>query len=224
MLESDLYPPLKRYLESQRYAIKGEVADCDVCALRDDEPPLVVELKLSLNLTVVLQAVDRLALTPSVYVGVPADCSALQRRYKQVRKLFRLLGIGLLAIDTRRKSGAVRVLLDPGAYRPRIDNRRQSRLLGEFEKRVGDPNQGGSSSRRGVMTAYRQRALRIARYLQQQGPTKASEVARHTAENDARAILYRDVYGWFDKVSRGIYTLSPRGEREIEAWPRPDSP
>ena len=71
------------------------------------------------------------------------------------------------------------------------------------------------------MTAYRQRALRVALFLRHQGPTKASDVARHTQETEARNILYRDVYGWFDKVSRGIYTLSPRGQREIDAWPRP---
>ena len=221
MKETDLYPPLKAYLESQHYQIKGEVGDCDVCALRDAEPPLIVELKLSLNLTVLLQAVDRLALTPSVYVGVPANCGALQRKPKQIIKLFRLLGIGLLSIDPDRKSKAIKVLLDPGDYRPRVTRQRQLRLLGEFEKRVGDPNQGGSSNRRGIMTAYRQRALRVALFLRNQGPTKASDVARHTQETEARNILYRDVYGWFDKVSRGIYTLSPRGQREIDSWPRP---
>ena len=63
MKESDLYSPLKSYLESQKYEVKGEVEDCDVLAIRDAEPPLIVELKLSLNLTVVLQAVDRLKLT-----------------------------------------------------------------------------------------------------------------------------------------------------------------
>ena len=58
MKESDLYLPLKRFLISQNYEVKGEVQDCDVVAIRGKEAPVVVELKLTLNLDVVLQAVD----------------------------------------------------------------------------------------------------------------------------------------------------------------------
>ena len=46
MKESDLYLPLKRFLESQNYEVKGEVQDCDVVAVRGEEAPVVVELKL----------------------------------------------------------------------------------------------------------------------------------------------------------------------------------
>ena len=191
---------------------------CDVFAIRNDEPPLIVELKLSLNLTVILQAVDRFNLSSSVYIGVPKKCSALKQKYKAVVKLLRMLGIGLITIDPSRQSGGVKVLLDPSDYKPRVSKNRQVRLLGEFEKRVGDPNLGGSDTQQGVITAYRQRALAIAVLLEKQGPTKASDVALQTKENKARDILYRDFYGWFDKVSRGIYKLSPRGEREIKNW------
>ena len=218
MKETELYSPLKTYLEAQGYRIKGEIGDCDVFAIRDCEPPLVVELKLVLNLTVVLQAVDRLKLSSSVYIGVPRQCSVLKRKTRQVLKLLKMLGIGLIAIDPARKTGQVKILLDPGEYKPRVSKRHQVRLLGEFDKRVGDPSPGGSDSRKGVMTAYRQSALRVALLLERDGPTKASEVARQTDESRARQILYRDVYGWFDRVSRGIYDLSPRGRREIRDW------
>ncbi len=60
MQEIDLYPPLKDYLVHQGYEVKGEVLHCDVIAVRGDESIVVVELKLSLNLSVLLQAVDRL--------------------------------------------------------------------------------------------------------------------------------------------------------------------
>ena len=46
MKESDLYLPLKRFLESQNYEVKGEVQDCDVVAMRAKEAPVIVELKL----------------------------------------------------------------------------------------------------------------------------------------------------------------------------------
>ena len=68
------------------------------------------------------------------------------------------------------------------------------------------------------MTAYRQRALAIATFLEKQGPTKASNVASTLGVPKARDILYRDIYGWFDRVSHGVYGLSPQGKKEISLW------
>jgi len=61
--ETTLYEPVKRYLETLGYTVKGEVCGCDLVAIRGDEPPVVVigELKLSFSLDLVLQAVDRTA-------------------------------------------------------------------------------------------------------------------------------------------------------------------
>jgi len=219
--ETDLYPPLKRFLEAQGYVVKGEVEECDVVAVRGGEDPVVVELKLNLNLPVILQAVDRLALTPKVYVCVPAGCPAVRTHRKRAVKLLRMLGLGLIAVDPRLKAGGVDVLLDPGEYRPRKQKQRGERLLGEFMRRVGDPNLGGAGRRRGLMTAYRQRALRIASFLEEHGITKASEVARALEEPKARDILYSDVYGWFERAGKGFYALSPRGKEEIPSWTQP---
>ncbi|KPJ92187.1 MAG: hypothetical protein AMS18_07915 [Gemmatimonas sp. SG8_17] len=91
MKESDLYLPLKRFLESQAYDVKGEIQDCDVLAVRGGEAPVVVELKLSFNLNVVLQAVERLALTPKVYIGIFGQCRILRRRRRQIIKMLRML-------------------------------------------------------------------------------------------------------------------------------------
>ena len=220
MKETDLYPPVKQFLESQNYIVKGEIQDCEVVAIRGDEEPVVVELKLSLNLSVILQAVDRLALTYKVYIGVPAGIGILKRkqRKKTIIKLLKMLGLGFLSIDPTLKTGSVDVILDPKEYRPRKSKHRLERLLGEFMRRAGDPNSGGSDRRRGIMTAYRQRALAIARFLQENGPTKASNIKNHLDEPKAASILYRNVYGWFDRVSHGIYGLSKQGSKEISLW------
>jgi hypothetical protein len=179
---------------------------------------VAVELKLSLNLDVILQAVERTALTSKVYIGVPMTCKTLKRRRKRILKLLRMLGLGLIQIEPKRQIGNVDVLLDPGVYKPRQSKARRERLLGEFMKRVGDPNLGGTEKRKGIMTAYRQRALAIAHFLQEQGPARAAHIARTLQEPKARDILYRNVYGWFDRVSRGVYELSPRGQQEIPLW------
>ena len=65
------------------------------------------------------------------------------------------------------------------------------------------------------MTAYRQDALRIARLLDAEGPTKASRIAEATGIPKARAILYRDVYGWFEREGKGIYALTPKGKAAL---------
>ena len=68
-LESDLYLPVKHFLEQQGYEVKGEVKDCDLMAVREEDI-LIVELKLHFNLTLVLQGVERLKLTPNVFLAI----------------------------------------------------------------------------------------------------------------------------------------------------------
>ncbi len=217
--EIDLYPPLKRFLESRGYEVKGEVGACDALAVRGDEAPLVVELKRTLSLDLLLQAVERLALSPSVYIGVPLDCPSLRpRQRRRVLRLLRRLGIGLLAIGTIRSAGVVEVLLDPGAGTAPRQPAKRARLLAEFRLRRGDPVPGGADRRRGLLTAYRQQALRIAARIKRDGPAKASVVASATGVARARSILYDNVYGWFERVSTGIYALSERGRRELPDW------
>lgn len=218
LAESDLYQPVKRFLESQGYEVKGEVGACDVVARRGQATPIVVELKLSLNLELVLQAVERLSVTPNVYLGVPAGNSTLKKRRRHTLKLLRMLGLGLLVVDLGVKDKSVTAVLDPGPYRPSPSRAKGQRLLREFVDRVGDPNSGGMSSRKGVMTAYRQRALRIGQFLQSNGATRASSVAAAVGDPNARGVLYDDVYGWFERQSRGVYALSPRGAKELPTW------
>jgi len=69
--EADLYPPIKAYLEAQGYTVKGEVGAADLVALRGDDDPVIVELKLRVNLTLYHQAVTRLRMTDLVYIAVP---------------------------------------------------------------------------------------------------------------------------------------------------------
>jgi hypothetical protein len=69
MAETDLYRPVKQFLEAQGYAVKGEIGPCDVVAVRGGEAPVVVELKERLSLSLILQAVDRLTVSDTVYVA-----------------------------------------------------------------------------------------------------------------------------------------------------------
>ncbi len=222
MPEADLYVPIKGFLEAQGYQVKGEIGNCDVLAIRNDEGPVVVELKERLTLALILQAVDRLAVSNVVYVAFrvgKGQSASWRTRRKQVLGLLRRLGLGLLTVSSR---GDVVPVLDPGPYRPRGSARRRSQLLKEFALRVGDPETGGSASRK-RLTAYRQEALLCARELAETGPLKVSVLRDRTRVSRAGAILRANHYGWFERIKRGHYQLSPRGHRELDDWPESSS-
>lgn len=212
--ESDLYPPIKAFLEGQGYEVKGEVGAADVVAVRGVEPLVIVELKTGFSLTLLHQAVERQAITDSVYIAVPrGKGKPFQAAVKRNVALCRRLGLGLLTI--RQKDGFVEAHLDPAPYKPRISKVKGQRLLREFTRRVGDPMAGGSSKTRPMITAYRQDALRCVVCLMENGPTKASIVASLCGVERARVIMSADHYGWFERVEKGIYALTPNGRSAL---------
>src|SRR5207302_4005441 len=105
--------------------------------------------------------------------------------------------------------GTIAILEDPVPYRPRRSADRSARLLDEFTRRTGDGNIGGRN-RTPIITAYREDALRCARALAD-GPMPLKTLRAATGVADAAAIMQRDVYGWFLRLSRGTYALSARG-------------
>jgi hypothetical protein len=210
--ETSLYGPVKRYLENLGYTVKGEVCGCDLVAIRGDEPPVVVigELKVSFSLDLVLQAVDRTAACDEVWLAVgPSGRKRL--RDPRVRKLCRFLGFGLLGMSS---AGAVEVLIEPRPWKPRQNKKRRARLIDEHRKRIGDPAQGGST-RQPIMTAYRQQALACAASLAE-GPRRTSEL--RSVVPAAPSILLRNWYGWFTRIERGLYQLTPEGTLALARW------
>ena len=208
--ETSLYGPVKRFLEAQGFEVKGEICGCDLVAVRGDEPPLLViaELKLSFSLELVLQAVDRLRAADSVYLAVLGSRRGRDQD-RRAHRLCRLLGIGLLIVDP--KLGSVALVAEPTPYRPRADLPRRKRLLKEHKARVGDPAVGGST-RQPIMTAYRQRALACAAAMRD-GAKRPRDLK--PLADDAGAILLRNVYGWFERVDKGVYRLTAAGEAAV---------
>jgi hypothetical protein len=218
--ETELYAPIKAFLEGQGYVVKSEVGAADVVACRVGEAaaddPVIVELKTGFTLTVLHQAIARQAISDAVYVAIPhATGRVFQANLRANLKLCRRLGLGLITV--RLSDGHVTPHLDPGTYKPRQSKSRKARLLREFARRVGDPNTGGAT-RSGLVTTYRQDALRLVQYLEAHGPTKASEVAKATGVANARRIMADDHYGWFERVETGIYTLTPKGASACDTW------
>lgn len=211
--ETDLYPPVKAFLEAQGYVVKSEVGAVDVVAMRGGAPPVIVELKLGFSLALVHQCVARLAVSDDVYMAVARGSGKrFLKSVKDMTRLCRRLGLGLITV--RLSDGLVQVHCDPGPYAPRKNAKRQGRLLKEFAARSGDPNDGGQV-RAGLVTAYRQDALRLALYLFEAGASKGADVARETGVSRATTMMRDDHYGWFEKVDTGIYGLTPKGAQAV---------
>ncbi|MBF9051981.1 hypothetical protein GTA62_07275 [Roseobacter sp. HKCCD9010] len=215
MKETELYPPVKAYLEAQGYEVKAEVAGADVVAQRGSEGVVIVELKTRFSLALFHQGVARLAVSDVVYLAVPRQTGRVfQKALAENVKLARRLGLGLLTV--RLKDGFVEAHCDPGPYAPRISKPRKARLLREFARRVGDPNTGGT--RGGIVTAYRQDALNCAAYLAREGPSKGAVVKAATGVERATTIMRDDHYGWFERVETGVYALTPKGAEGLTAY------
>jgi hypothetical protein len=196
--------------------VKGEVGGCDLVALNGVEEPIIVigELKLSFNLELVLQAVDRAALCDEVWIAAKMSARGNGRESDaRFRNLCRRLGFGMLGVSP---AGEVSIIVSPISPMPRKDLQRRSRLVEEHRKRIGDPAVGGGA-RQPIMTAYRQRALACAAAISN-GVNRPRDLRPIAA--DAAAILRHDFYGWFNRVERGVYSLTTTGQQALKRWPQ----
>lgn len=211
--ETDLYAPVKAWLEGLGFEVKAEVGAADVVAMRDGAMT-VVELKVGFSLTLLQQAVARQALTDNVYVAVPRWGGRQGwRAFKGNVGLCKRLGVGVMSV--RMSDGFVQIHADPGAFTPRKSRAKTGRVLSEFARLEGDPNVGGTRGKR--VTAYQQDCERIARFLAVNGPSKGAMVAKATEVATATRMMAINHYGWFERVDKGIYTLTTTGQAAVKA-------
>jgi len=215
-METSLYLPLKTFLESFGYEVKGEVGGCDLVGLSEADPPVVVicELKLTFNLELILQAVDRAGVSDEVWIAARVSARGRGREAdRRYRDLCRRLGIGMLGVSDQ---GEVSVLVSSVSPMPRTNPKRRTRLVKEHRKRRGDPAVGGST-KIPVMTAYRQQALACASALAG-GPLRPRDLKEAAAT--AGAILRANYYGWFERIDKGVYGLTDIGRQALQRWPQ----
>ena len=217
-METSLYHPVKTFLESAGYAVKGEIGGCDLVGLSDGDPTVVVicELKLTFNLELILQAVDRAAVSDEVWIAARISAKGRGREAdRRYRDLCRRLGLGMLGVSDK---GEVSIIVSSVSPMPRSNPKRRTRLIKEHRKRVGDPALGGST-KVPIMTAYRQQALACAAALAD-GPLRPRDLK--TVASTAGQILLKNYYGWFEKIEKGLYGLSPSGIEALKSRISPD--
>jgi hypothetical protein len=218
--ESDLAEPLCAYLTAQGYTVRSEVKDCDIAAKRGDEL-LIVELKKSITLTLLAQAAKRQRLTDSVYVAVPRPANRWKwnAQNRGVQHLLRRLAIGLIFVSLDPERTPVEIVFHPAPLTRRKRPRSRREVIHEITNRMGDFNRAGST-RRKLVTAYRENAIRVACCLLVHGPLSPKSLREMGTGEKTLMMLSSNVYGWFMRVEHGIYDLSDHGRKDIAEYPQ----
>jgi len=215
--ESELSVPVEKWLKARGYQVNHEVQNCDMTAMKEDEL-ILLELKLRFSLTLVYQALERKALSPSVYIVIPLKGSKnVPPQYRRMKMLLQRLQIGLMLVRYMRSSVRVEIVLHPREYQPRKRIKRKEALLREIHNRYGEFNRGGQSTTERRITAYRQQALQAA-WLLQKGTASPAQLRRQGCSDRVQTILSQNHYGWFDRVERGVYCLNSAGEEGLKAY------
>lgn len=215
MLETDLFSPVKVLFESLGYHIKGEVGALDVFGVSYHDS-IAVELKLTITLKLIYQAIDRQKIADNVYVAVPNE--AIRRHKKQYQSfvsLLKRLNIGLIVIDKDEASFILEPNLDDV---PAISKhkRKSKHVLSEFNRRENHQNIGGTKGKK--ITAYKESVIRVAHMLLKMKTASPKSLKEHTGILHADSILIKNYEGWFEKVGRGAYQLSKKGEQELNTY------
>lgn len=214
MKETELYEPIKAYLESLGYIVKGEVGAIDVFAMKDEES-IAIELKNQITLKLIYQAIERQKIADDVYIAVPKSAiKSHQVSYRSFILLLKRLSVGLMVVQ----NNSVSVLLDPSEYHLELSKNRNkkkhSKLVNEFKNRNNDVNIGGSKGKK--MTVYREKAILIAQTIHDYKMLSPKLIKEMTGISETPSIVQKNYYGWFYRVRQGLYALTEQGIQEIE--------
>jgi hypothetical protein len=209
MKEVDLYPSIKAFFEARGYEVQGEVKHCDVVAKKPDQDELIIiELKTSPNLSLLVQATERQAISEFVYIAIP-EKKYRRSHWRGIQRVVKQLGLGLLVVSSSKLGDTVNEFFQPTPMRRTVARKRNA-VTKEMNARFSSYNTGGITGTE-LMTAYRQNAVLIACYLNHLGASSAASMTLLGAPSNTRDIMASNHYGWFERVSRGIYQLTELG-------------
>lgn len=172
--ESDMFDPIKSYLERQGYEVYSEVVlpgggRADIIGL-DRHQTVCVEMKKSLSMDLIDQAIERKAYFAIVYLAIPERKGGLPRF---IERIFREHGFGILHV---LEDGDVYEKRKPLYRRPFSKKFESSRYL-KPEHKVGVP---GGTSGGGYVTDYGLMIRDVRRYLSRQADwVELGQVLQH---------------------------------------------
>ncbi|MBT2700620.1 hypothetical protein J7E79_25105 [Bacillus sp. ISL-40] len=216
--EIDLYKPIQTYFLREGYEVYGEVKDCDIVAVKDEEL-VVIELKLTLSVDLLIQAAKRQRITDKVYVAIPKPKHRLNsKRWTEKCHLIRRLELGMIVVSSPGKRGRAEIIFEPTPFIRRKNKRKRDSIMKEIKGRSADYNVGGSN-RTKIMTAYKENCIQIACYLENLGPLSPKKLNQLGSGKNTSSVLTKNYYGWFERIKRGIYVITEKGKEEIKEYP-----
>ena len=217
MKESQMYAPIKTFLESEGYLVRSEVQHADIVAVKEGKM-IIVEMKTSFNLKLVYQLLERQRVSDDVYAAVRVTYKTRWgKAFQNMTRLLKRLGLGLIIVYEKKSGVTVEKMFDPELNRYNRSRIKEKRIKYEFDNRTGDHNTGGVTKEK-IVTAYREAALKIACVLEDCDQMKLSEIRKVTGVEKAGTILQKNHYGWFGRPSRGHYVLNDKGRVEIKSF------
>jgi hypothetical protein len=219
LYEADLYEPIQKHFSQQGYRVNGEVHDCDLTAVKDEEL-IIVELKLNLNIDLLLQATRRQRLTDLVYIAIPKPKRISRKRWNDIIQLVRRLELGLIIVSLAGNRKKIEFKVHPEPYKRMTskNTRKKAALIKEIEGRSADYNIGGSNKTK-IMTAYKENCIQIACYLEKLGQMSPKALVALGTGDKTPLILQKNYYKWFERVERGIYVITEQGKADLENYP-----
>ena len=212
--ETDLYEPIRAFLEEEGYQVQADVKHCDIAAVKDGQL-VIVELKKAFSLKLVYQGLERQSLTDQVFVAIPRpQKGAREKSWKDMLKLLKRLELGLLTVALDSPLQTVDVVLEPSDSLAWKNRKKREKLQAELENRQVDANMGGMT-RRKIMTAFREKSIRLACLLEKEEQVSLASLRERSME-DYVGILSRNYDKWFKRVEKGVYALSEKGKEALE--------
>ena len=212
--ETDLYEPIRAFLEEEGYQVQAEVKHCDIAAVKGGQL-VVVELKKAFNLKLVYQALERQSLTEQVFVAIPRPKKGQREKaWKDMLRLLKRLELGLLTVALDSPLQTVDVVLEPSDSLAWKNRKKREQVQAEMETRQMDVNVGGMT-RRKIITAFREKSIRLACILEREGQISTAAL-RERGMEDCVGVLSRNFDKWFQRVEKGVYTLSEKGREALE--------
>jgi len=210
--ETDLYNPIRNLLSEQGFTVRGEVKGCDIAAVKDDML-WIIEMKLSINLTLIFQAMERQTATDWVFVAIPRPRSARDGSFVKFKRLLKKLELGLITVALDSPTKMAEIILFPAGRADKATKKAET-VRREVAGRMAD-TVGGSKGT--VNTAYRERCVRIACLQEAHENLSAKELTTtYGCERDASTILRQNHYNWYVKTARGRYELSSNGRLYLQ--------
>jgi hypothetical protein len=214
--EKSMYLPVKELLEKNGFIVKGEIGEIDVFGM-NLAFSVAVELKTKISLKLLYQAVERQKIAESVYVAIPADAKKSHLdSYRHFIHLLRRLEIGLIIVNNEKAYIELESIPFDRNKSVSRNQKKKNIIVSEFTNRTNSLNIGGSKGKK--VTYYRELSLRIGSFLKEGINSSPKQIKAATGIENTSSILQKNYYGWFIRLSRGCYGLSPIGKREVQEY------